>query len=209
MKGPKLTREDFYSLYSLRKLDEANYFLGQIKQNLKKHPLKVEFNFNAFISAIWSTTKHLQKELCQFDKVNLHYEKAIDWYNKAIEKIKSNNTCRLFYELRTQNVHNIVIDLIPLWEVEKKRNKVKFTKQGYSLSLIDQNLKKFKELSSPGDLLELAETHYKEIEKLMREANQRFGFRDAPPAPFNTSGGYINQNGIEKGVRFYMENFRG
>lgn len=79
------------------KLNEAKYFLGQIKRSLDD-PEILGFNLSAFVSASRSVTFFMQKEF----KESLRFE---NWYLDMQKKMKGDCILRFFNSLRVCNVH--------------------------------------------------------------------------------------------------------
>lgn len=79
------------------KLEEAQYFLNQMKKYLD-NPKVLGFNLSAFITAARSITYFMQKEYVH----NLRFE---NWYNSKQEEMKKDTICKFFHNLRNANVH--------------------------------------------------------------------------------------------------------
>jgi hypothetical protein len=152
--------------------------------------------FNAFIQSVWSVTQYLKRELTNFDKHEIT-SGALDWYNKAIEKTKTNRTCRLFWLLRTECAHRQVVEPKPIISVSLSQNDTNFYIEGFFINNFEKDLKKFKDYDSK-NLIELAEEHISIIRSIVEEAVDKFGFKDRPLKNFHTRPGYIK---IEAKVR--------
>jgi hypothetical protein len=84
-------------LETKNKLNEAKYFLGQIKKSLDD-PEILGFNLSAFVSASRSVTLFMQKEF----KGSLRFE---NWYLDMQKKMKLDCVLQFFNSLRVCSIH--------------------------------------------------------------------------------------------------------
>lgn len=192
----KLTKEDYYPLATVRKLQEAELFLKRTKDYMISDPFSSESMFNAFIQSAWSVTQYLKRELENFDKHKIT-SGALDWYNKTIEKTKVNRTCRLFWLLRTECAHRQVVEPKPIISVSLSHDETKISIEGFFINNFEKDLKNFKDYDSK-NLINLADEYISIIRSIVDEAVEKFGFKDRPLKNFHTRPGYIK---IEAKVR--------
>lgn len=193
----QLSKDDYYRLATVRKLQEAELFLKLTKEYMASDPFSSEAMFNAFIQSIWSVTQYLKKELTDFDKHEIT-RGALDWYNNAIERTKANRTCRLFWELRTECAHRQVVEPKPIFSVSLRPNETVCNIEGFFINIFEKGLKKFKEEYDSKNLINLADEHITIIKSIVDEAVVKFGFKERPTENFHTRPGYIK---IEAKVR--------
>jgi hypothetical protein len=80
-----------------RKLDEALYFLEELKINIEDDRI-FSFNLSAFVTAARSVTLLMKKEFC-------HTAEFEDWYVNKQRLIESDNDFKFFNQLRVATVH--------------------------------------------------------------------------------------------------------
>src|ERR1044072_1699018 len=79
------------------KLEEAEYFFNQMKENLD-NPKVLGFNLSAFINAARSITWFMQKEYASNPKFK-------SWYELEQKEMKNDSICKFFHDIRTANIH--------------------------------------------------------------------------------------------------------
>lgn len=185
----QLAKDDYYPLATVRKLQEAELFLKLTKDYMVSDPYSSEAMFSAFLQSVWSVTQYLKKELYNFDKNEITYG-ALEWYNKEIERLKTNKTCRLFWELRIESAHRQVVEPKPIISATIFPGKVNVEIEGFFINNFEKKMKKFKDYDSK-NLIYLADEHISIIKLIVDRAVIKFGFKERPLKNFHTRPGYI------------------
>jgi hypothetical protein len=142
------------------KLDEAKYFLSQLKVNII-NVSKFKYNLSAFLSAIRSVTFFLQKE-CG------HLPGFKEWYSEKQESMKKDPCMTFFNEKRISEIH---IQRNPL----RKETKVTYHDE---VSLVDSVIVFLVRSDGSADIRQSGPGVHKMGEKVEPKAEHLWYFED-------------------------------
>jgi hypothetical protein len=166
-------------------------------------PYSSEAMFNSFLQSVWSMTQYLKKELSNFDENGITTG-ALAWYLKAVEKLKTTRTCRLFWELRTECAHRQLVEPKPIISATLSPGEVNVKIEGFFINNFENKMKNFKDYDNK-NLLNLADEHISIIKSIVDEAVIKFGFKDRPLKNFHTKPGYIKLEAKVRAINSVME----
>lgn len=176
---------------TIRKLEEADYFLDQMKINRDRY-FPFIYNLSAFLSAARSVTLFMQKEYTKIPNFS-------KWYNLKREEMKQDEDFNFFNEMRVTTVHHKSV--IPDQTLESVQPEIIYVSEGLLIQPIDEdgnvlteekiNSKKDKKLrTSEKDrtfnilwtfkerpqktVLELCQEHITKLDELVSECEERF-----------------------------------
>jgi hypothetical protein len=199
----RFTKDDYYPLVTVRKLREAELLLKLTKDYMVSDPYSSEAMFNSFLQSVWSVTQYLKKELSNFDENGITTG-ALAWYLKAVEKLKTTRTCRLFWELRTECAHRQLVEPKPIISATLSPGEVNVKIEGFFINNFENKMKNFKDYDNK-NLLNLADEHISIIKSIVDEAVIKFGFKDRPLKNFHTKPGYIKLEAKVRAINSVME----
>ncbi len=185
----KLTKKDFYSLATEKKLYEAKRLLELTEKEINVNIGVAEIFYNSFLGSIRAVTCHLEAELSRLDK-GRYIQEGHEWYKNKTKIFGNKKIAKFFVALRNEALKSCVIDSVS--KLEPRDNS--YAVVDFTIDWRNPELKKYEVDFKDVGILSLSWDYFNQIKNIVVDAKIKYGFKDIPPISFEGRSNYMRPN---------------